>query len=210
MTNTDIQRELLMETRTQLQLLQFALNRERGHENQRAVNTQLNRHPLLPPNQIYFIQRNQTPSQNPRQRTPNRNPYNNATITPKPMQTIQSRTPTNMPGKKIQCNLCKKVGHYSKLCGSAKFMWQSQQITPQPNYPQTRRVRNIREKTNTKPTTTTNQDSRTDANDETVDLENTFFIQQIFDNWNTVNFIIPNSFKNEKPAKYCPKLSDEI
>ena len=51
-----------METRTPLQLLQFALNRERGHENQSAVNTQLNRHPLLLPNQISFIQRSQTPS----------------------------------------------------------------------------------------------------------------------------------------------------
>ena len=36
---TDIQRELLMETRTPLQKLRFALNRKRGQENQRAINT---------------------------------------------------------------------------------------------------------------------------------------------------------------------------
>ena len=44
MTNPDIQRELLMETRTAQQVLQFALNRERGQENQKAINSQLNRY----------------------------------------------------------------------------------------------------------------------------------------------------------------------
>ena len=42
MTNPDIQKELLMETRTAQQVLQFALNRERGQENQKAINSQLN------------------------------------------------------------------------------------------------------------------------------------------------------------------------
>ena len=41
MTNPDIQRELLMETRTAQQVLQFALNRERGQENQKAIKSQL-------------------------------------------------------------------------------------------------------------------------------------------------------------------------
>ena len=44
MTNTDIQRELLTETRTAQQVLQFALNRKRGQENQKTINSQLNRY----------------------------------------------------------------------------------------------------------------------------------------------------------------------
>ena len=74
MSNTDIQRELLMETRNPLQILHFALNLERGQENQKAINTHLNRATALPLNQISYIQRNQTPSQTPRWRIPTRNP----------------------------------------------------------------------------------------------------------------------------------------
>ena len=40
--------------------------------------------------------------------------------------------------------------------------------------------------------------------------QRTFYIKDIFDNWNTVNFVQPKSFNNQKPAKYSPKLSDEI
>ena len=94
MSNTDIQRELLLETRTLIQVLQFELNRERCQENQRAIKTQINRHPLLAPNQISYSRRNQP--------------------------------------------------------------------------------------------------------------------QEIFDNWNTVNFVKPNTFHIEKPSNYSPNLSDEI
>ena len=72
---------------------------------------------------------------------------------------------------------------------------------PTKNYPQASRVRNVTEKTNTQTTLNTIQDSDSDKHDETVDLENTLFIQVIFDNWNTVNFVKPNSFSNDKPAK---------
>ena len=82
MSNADIQQELVMETRTPIQVLQFALNRERGQQNQRAINAQLNRHPLLPPNQISYIQRNQPPTQKPRQRIPIRNPQQQRNVTP--------------------------------------------------------------------------------------------------------------------------------
>ena len=126
--NADIQRELLMETRTPLQILQFALNRERGQESQRAINTQLNRLPLFLPNQISFIQRNQTPSQNPRQRTPNWNLNNNAknpSISNPCRRCGVQFTQEHLlvcPAKKIQYNLCKKAGHYGKVCHSAKFL----------------------------------------------------------------------------------------
>ena len=69
MSNADVQRELLMQTRTSLQILQFALNRGRGQDNQRAINNQLNCHQLLLSNQISFVQTIQTPPRNPRQST---------------------------------------------------------------------------------------------------------------------------------------------
>ena len=76
MKNTKKQRELLMETRTAHQVLQFALNRERGQDNQMAINTQLNRNPLNAFDQTSHIipsQRNKTYNQITRTRTPVQN-----------------------------------------------------------------------------------------------------------------------------------------
>ena len=218
MTNIEIQRELLMETRTAQQVLQFALNRERGQENHRAINTQLNRNPLNPLYQISHItpnQRNQAYKQTPRPRIPTRNfqPPRNTTI-PNPcrrygIQLTQEHLQI-CPAKKVQCNLCKKIGHYSKMCRSAKFLLQTQQITPQQSIPQTRRVRNIRATTQNQPSPIQFQDTQSDNNEETVDLENTFFIQEVFDGWTTVNFNKPKTFNKEQPSKYSPNLSDKI
>ena len=215
MSNTDIQRELLMETRTPLQVLQLALNRERGQENQKAINTQLNRGTPIPLNQISYIQRNQTPSQTPLPRITTWNPKPQRNDTPANqcrrcgLQFIPEHLQV-CPPKRVQCNLCKKVGHYSNVCRSAQFLLQTQQITPQKNLPQVRRVRNTRATTNTQSIPNTSQDAQSYKNDEPLDLKNTFFIQEIFDNWNTVNFIKPKSFNNENPAKHSPKLSDKI
>ena len=187
MTNTDLQRELLMETRTAQQVLQFALNRERGQENQKPINSQLNRYSPQTFEQISNI------TTNPR----------NTSFTPRPrppLRNTQTQRPTNTanpcrrcgiqfsleqlqvcPAKKVQCNLCKKIGHYSKVCRSAKFMWQTQHIKPQPTnpqqiFPQTGRVRNIRPSPEQQQTEPQHQETRPETIDETLDLENTFYI----------------------------------
>ena len=156
MTNTDIQRELLMETRTAQQVIQFALNRERGQESQKAINTHLNRFPTNTFEQISNISSNpKNPTFNPKPRTPTRNNQQQrpTSITNPCRRCGLQFTQEHLlicPAKKVQCNLCKKIGHYSKVCRSAKLMWQTQQIKPQQstpyqNIPQTRRVRNIRQ-----------------------------------------------------------------
>ena len=119
------------------------------------------------------------------------------------------------PAKKVQCNLCKKIGHYSKVCRSAKLMWQTQQIkpqqnVPQQNIPQARRVGNIRPLPEQQKTPTQIQDTQSETMDETIDLENTFFIQEVFDSWNTVNLISPKTFHNAQPHKLSLNISDEI
>ena len=221
MTNTDIQRELLMDTRTAQQVLHFALNRERGQESQKAIKSQLNRYLPHTFEQIFNITHNpRNPSFTPRQRLPTRN--------------IQTQRPTNIPNpcrrcglqfslehlqicpaKKVQCNLCKKVGHYSKVCRSANLMWQTQQIKPQQivpqrNIPQTRGVRNIRPSQEQQQIVTHAQDTKPETMEETVDLENTFYIQEVFDSSNTVNFINPKIFHTAQPHKLSPSISDEI
>ena len=221
MTNPDKQREILMETRTAQQVLQFALNRERGQENQTAINSQLNRYSPYASEQISNI--TTTPrntSFTPRSRPPIRNTQTQwPAITPNPCRRwgiqFSNEHLQVCPAKKVQCNLCKKIGHYSKVCRSAKFMWQTQQIkpqttSPQQTFPQTRRVRNIRPAQEEQQEEPQLQDTRTEATDETSDLENTFYIQEVFDSWNTVNLIHPKNFVHAHPQKLSPNISDEI
>ena len=125
MTNTDIQRELLMETRTAQQVIQFALNRERGQESQKAINTHLNRFPTNTFEQISNISYNpKNPTFNPKPRTPTRNNQQQrpTSITNPCRRCGLQFTQEHLiicPAKKVQCNLCKKIGHYSKVCRSA-------------------------------------------------------------------------------------------
>ena len=221
MNNTDIQRELLMETRTAQEVIQFALNRERGQENQKAINSQLNRYSPHGFEQISNITTN-----------PRNNPFTSQTRTP--IRNNQQQRPTNIrnpcrrcglqfslehlqicPAKKVQCKLCKKIGHYSQVCRSAKNMWQTQQIKPQTTttqqtFPQKRRVRNIRPSSDIQQNGQHPQDTRSETTDETLDLENTMYIQEVFDSWNTVNLIKPKKFMNTQPHKLSPNISDEI
>ena len=103
-----------METRTAQQVLQFALNRERGQENQKAINTQLNRNPLHTFEQISNImssQRNQ--AYKPRPRLPVRNAQAKRTPnTPNPCRRCGLQfSPEHLqicPAKRVQNNLCKK------------------------------------------------------------------------------------------------------
>ena len=220
MTNTDIQRELLMETRTAQQVIQFALNRERGQESQKAINTHLNRFPTNTFEQISNISSNpKNPTFNPKPRTPTRNNQQQrpTSITNPCRRCGLQFTQEHLlicPAKKVQCNLCKKIGHYSKVCRSAKLMWQTQQIKPQQstpyqNIPQTRRVRNIRQ-SHEQQQIPTQEQTQTDTTEETVDLENTLYIQEVFDNWKTVNLVQPKTFTDAQPHKLSPKIPDEI
>ena len=101
------------------------------------------------------------------------------------------------------------------MCRSAKLMWQTQQIKPKPsmpqqNIPQARRVRNIRHSQDQQPSPTQTQDTQSDTMEERVDLENTFYIQEVFDCWNTVNLINPKSLHSAQPHKLSPRITDEI
>ena len=114
------------------------------------------------------------------------------------------------PARKVQCNLCKKIGHYSKVRRSAKLLWHSQQIISQQNNPQTRRVRHISETTTTHSFSSPEHDIHTQPTDKTIEPENTFLIQEIFGNWTTLTFVKTESFNTQTSAKCSPKLSDEI
>ena len=109
-----------------------------------------------------------------------------------------------MPSQENPMQLLQKNWTLKQSVPISKILWQTKQITPQQNTPQTRRVRNTRATTQNQHTPIPNQDTQQDNNDETVDLKNTFFIQEGLDSWNTVNFIKPKRLNNEPQANTHP------
>ena len=103
-----------MKTRTALQVLQFALNRDCGRENQKTINTQLIRNPSNSFDQISHKipgKRNQAYNQITQPRIPVRNSQRNTNITNLCRWCGIQFTPEHLlicPAKKAQCNLCKK------------------------------------------------------------------------------------------------------
>ena len=117
-----------METRTAQPVLQFALNRESGQENERAINTQLNRNPLNP--SIKY------PTSHPTRETKHTTKHPDPAYphgTSNHHATPLSRTHADdeeynlhrniykyAQPRKSNATYAKKIGHYSKVCRSAK------------------------------------------------------------------------------------------
>ena len=112
MNNTAIQMELLSEVRTPAQVLNFALSRERGQENQREI---------LRSKPSNWNQVNVTTQQNSR-------PQMRQKTNVQRQQTSQEVQPcwrcgapftqghnNSFPAKPAQGNICKKMEHFAKL-----------------------------------------------------------------------------------------------
>ena len=110
MNNTAIQMELLSEVRTPAQALNFALARERGQQNQEEIlrgnNSNWNT------TVAHLSARKTKPAQIP---TPNSKQY------PQLWRcggTFKPNHNNNCPAKISLCNICKKQGHFAKMCRS--------------------------------------------------------------------------------------------
>ena len=220
MNNTEIQSKLLTETRTPAQVLQYALNKERGQENQRAIAGRL-RAKNITDNQIAHFNPNQFPQQRRTQ------PHNIRNTTNQQRRPQQQRNqgqhnpcrrcgaPFSLehlqicPAKKAQCNYCKRVGHFAKVCRSSKPTWNMNQQQPIPNNPPTRRVRNIRQQDSTS-SITGEHNTTIEQAQETLDPESTYYIQEIIESWNQVNHVKPIAFMKRSPSGIDASLNNEI
>ena len=209
MNNQQIQMDLLSEERTPSETLQYALARERGQESQqKMINTNTNPAPQNPWfEKIQLIKR-----------------QNRVPILPTPQsgQIQDCRRCGNKflpghlsvcPAKNEACRLCKKIGHFAKICRS--------EMPPRPQYnAQQRRQQNYTSQQNysghqqqnrnnqlvTRKTTqrmrNINEEESKDAHEraeETIDPESTFYISEMMADWqNTTNFIQSINFTNEK------------
>ena len=137
MRSSNIQMELLSETRNPQQALNYAVNRERGLANQQEILRSNNTNW----NTVSYVRTN-------RQRTHNQNTQQKQNPCWKCGGTFSLAHLQTCPAKSTTCKICKKAGHYTSLC-TAKMPERRPQNTPQSssaqNYkqPQTRRIRNI-------------------------------------------------------------------
>ena len=180
MRSSNIQMELLSETRTPHQALNYAVNRERGLANQQEIlrsnNTNWNTVSYVRTNKQRTYNQNTQQKQNPCWKCGG--PFSLAHL-----QTC--------PAKSTTCKICKKAGHYTSLC-TAKMPERRPQNTPQPspsqNYkpPQTRRIRNI------------NQEHTESEPKESVDAEAALYIKELHEDWKNINIILPTQFSPQK------------
>ena len=193
MTNTSIQMDLLSEVRTTQQVLNFAINRERGQANQQEI---IKAHTNSTSwSQVSYIRNKPRP--NFQQRTPQQ------PILPTPTSgKIEPCYKCGQPfiknhlnmckAQNFTCKICKKVGHFTSLCKAPmperknpQFRQNTRDYTHQQNTPQTRRVRHVKEQQNIE------EDDEAE-NEETVDAEAALYIKELMEDWSSVNTVRPS------------------
>ena len=111
-------------------------------------------------------------------------------------QQISHLTPKHLPSKNEACRICKKIGHFAKLCKS--------EMPPQPQYniPQRRQQRYSgpqQQRNNQWATKQTSQRMRKireeetedtqEKTEETIDPESTCYIREMMEEWQNINFL---------------------
>ena len=201
MNNTAIQMDLLSEVRTPQQVLNYAINRERGQANQQEI---LRANSTSTWNQVKYIRQNRRPQ---------------AILPTPPSGKIEPCwkcgnpfTPNhlqNCPARNTICKICKKQGNFSSMCKAhmpeRRRPPQTKHVTPTikiskhlhtpPGNNQTRRVRHIKD--NTDQTEAQNYEGESDEPDD-IDAEVALYIKELTEDWANVNLIRPTTFHTEK------------
>ena len=173
--------------RTPAQALNYALARERGQQNQKEI---------LRGNNSNW---NTTVAHLSARKT-------KPAILPTPKNTKQypqcwrcggSFTPNhnnNCPARISQCNICKKQGHFAKMCRSQILsLTKNRGQYQQRQFQQTRNVKNITEEEEE----TIAPPLEEEEDEETIDPEPTMYITELMEDWNKIN-LIERDFKETK------------
>ena len=188
--------ELLSEMKTPAQALNYALARERGQQNQTEIhrgndsnwNTTVS----------HMSARKTKPAILP---TPNTKQYQQCR---RCGGSSTSNHNNNCSAKMSQCNICKKPGHFAKMCRS--------QIPPLPKNrghfqrqnQQTRNVKNINEEEEE----TIAPPLEEEEENKTIDTEPTMYITELMEDWNKMNYI-EKEFKEIKTTISITQLIGE-
>ena len=198
MSNPQIQMDLLSEDRDPLETLQYAIKRERGQENQQRIS---NTHALNPSGSGINL------TQKQRQQTQRRSilpiPPNNNKIPDcwKCGYKFIKEHLGNCPAKIVIYNICKKIGHYAKVCRSdippRRVEIQNTQRNNQEAYNnKNQQQNNTQQQTNTRRVcniqaipddNTIQEEEKTET--KTIDPESTCYIREMMEDWSSINFI---------------------
>ena len=111
MNKSSIQMELLFEVRTAAQVLNFALSRKRGQENQREI---LGSNATVWNSQVGVVTNNLPRQQPPRQQQTN----TNKDLFWRCGGIFSQGHITQCTAKQATCSICKKTGRFAKMCRS--------------------------------------------------------------------------------------------
>ena len=209
MTETSIQMDLLSEVRTPQQVLNFAINRERGQANQQEI---LGAHSSNTNwSNVSYI-RNNTRNQQQHQQ------FKQPLLPTPPSGKIQPcfkcgqpfiKTHLNMcKAQNFTCQICKKTGHYTSMCKAPMperkrpiTARQENRYTPHQQPQNTSRVRHIQEKEEQEPA---------EEENETVDGEAALYIKELMEDWSSINIIRPTGFKEVNNVSLNKDTSGEF
>ena len=212
MTNTSIQMDLLSEVRTPQQVLNFAINRERGQANQQEI---LRAHSSSTNwSNVLHIRNNTRQQQQQQQQRPFKQPILPTPPTGKIQPCFKCGQPfmrnhLNMcKAHNFTCQICKKIGHYTSTCKAAMperkkptTPRKENKYTPQ-NQPQnTQRVRHIQEK---------QEQESPEEESETVDGKAALYIKELMENWSAINIVRPTGFKEVNNVSLNKDTSGEF
>ena len=201
MNNTAFKMDLLSEVRTPQQVLNYAINSERGQANQQEI---LRANSTSTWNQVTNIRQNRrTQAILPTPQSGKIEPCWKSGIpfTPNHLQ--------NCPARNTVCKICKKQGHFSSMCkapmperrrppqqstSSPQSRYQNT-YTPRPGNNQTRRVRHTKD--NADQTEAQNYQGESDEPDD-VDAEAALYIKELTEDWANVNLIRLTTFPTKK------------
>ena len=116
------------------------------------------------------------------------------------------------------CRICKKIGHFAKLCKSelpAKASYNTQQRS-QINWTSTQQQQQRYNQLATKPTQQKKNvieqetENNQEESEETIDPEATCYIREMMQDWQNVNFIEPNNFTKEQVTEINKKNRREF
>ena len=189
--NTTIQMELLSKVRTAAQVLNFALSRERGQENQKEIlrssapnwNSQVNA----------ITNKNIRPTSRTQQQSTQQSNKTNEQCW-RCGGSFTAGHKNQCTAKQAVCNICKKTGHSAKMCRS--------KISPLPARRQNQRgpvqrpqgqsnqlkVRQIQEQL------IEQEEEKEEEGIESVDPESALYIKELSGDWADINHITPESF----------------
>ena len=200
MRNAQIQMDLLSDDRDPIGTLQYALARERVQENQQKMNSTNTYNTDTNPigtSKVHYVHRNNNQQRTGLVPTPKTNAI------PDWWKCGHKFIPGHLntcPAKQEICRICKKIGHYAKMCKeemppralqrpqNRNFAQNRNQQNPYQynnnNQNNTRKVRNI----NTTPEEKTSQEGSTHSREDgPVYPESTCYIREMIEDWNTIN-----------------------